>query len=62
MSTVAGENNPRAKLQTWQVALIRRVHAERIMSISELAEEFGVARGTVKNICSNCTWKTVKGI
>ena len=53
----AGTANPNAKLNTEQVAEIRRRHNGRYGDGTRLAMEFGVTRDTISDIVRGRTWE-----
>lgn len=58
-TTNRGERCPFAKLKEDDVVAIRALHADKWLSVDELAQEFGVARISIQRIISGRTWKEV---
>lgn len=53
-----GERNPRARLTAEQVRLIRSLAGKK--DNDEIAAEFGIASGYVRDIVARRAWRTVK--
>lgn len=51
------ENNPGAKLANSDVAQMRKLWRERVMTQAELARNFGVHQSVVSRIVRNLTWR-----
>lgn len=54
-----GEKNGQSKLTIAQVESIRRRYAAGNVSSTELANEFGVARSTMRSVINHKSWKTI---
>lgn len=51
-----GRHNGRTKLSDDDVREIRRLHAERKMTLREIGLKFGLSRGGAKQICNRKSW------
>lgn len=51
-----GEQHGRAKLSWRDVATIRRLHARRHSTVSELARKYGVSKSAIQKVVNRETW------
>jgi hypothetical protein len=58
-SVLRGEATPFSVLTEAQVREIRQMHRPRIVTVADLADRYGVGRGTVKDVLSRATWRHV---
>lgn len=56
---LVGASNPSAKLTDEDVRLIRAIHAERMVSIAELAQRYSVTTMCIRHIVKRHTWRHV---
>lgn len=54
-----GSSNPSAKLVEADVLEIRLLHSSKSHTVQEIADLFGVKKGTVENILYRRTWKNI---
>jgi DNA invertase Pin-like site-specific DNA recombinase len=55
----SGERHGNAKLTEPQVREIRRLHAEDVLRVHEIARKFGVHESTVRHIACGGAWRSI---